>query len=375
MASAGGRSKQSSDLDRPLLRAVYLPLRIERSRPSSFLLQGRQRRAQMSFRARLSRQGGCDSSAASLRSARHSPSVSRRSAPFFGQRHRRELGGLALQERQHPAGWVLRSAPAGLPDHAVAPTTRQLRSIGSPARAMRPGRALPAVEFAPRQPEPGVEVASPLEQSGVAAFITRSEAISRRRRGSPSSVARPHFWRASRAGAGRAPRSAPQARMLFREPAKLRANVGMSAPARRSRRGSIAAYLCGDEAKLGPMTADRIHELRALRTNRSRWPASIKLLVDRSFSPARSAYAADLPPRTAPPHRPHRSRRAPRKAWQAVARSTAPRAQAASTRAPNDAPPHTLPSPPPSPAASLRRAAPGARLLARSATCSFTSTP
>jgi hypothetical protein len=34
MVSAGGRSKQSSDLDRPLLGAVYLPLRIERSRPS-----------------------------------------------------------------------------------------------------------------------------------------------------------------------------------------------------------------------------------------------------------------------------------------------------------------------------------------------------
>ena len=56
MASAGGRSKQSSDLDRPLLRAVYLPLRIERSRPSSFLLQARQRRARMSFRTRRSRQ-------------------------------------------------------------------------------------------------------------------------------------------------------------------------------------------------------------------------------------------------------------------------------------------------------------------------------
>jgi hypothetical protein len=34
MVSAGGRSKQSSGLDWPLLRAVYLPLRIERSRPS-----------------------------------------------------------------------------------------------------------------------------------------------------------------------------------------------------------------------------------------------------------------------------------------------------------------------------------------------------
>jgi hypothetical protein len=29
---------------------------------------------------------------------------------------------------------------------AVAPTTKRLRSIGSPARVMRPGRALPAVE-------------------------------------------------------------------------------------------------------------------------------------------------------------------------------------------------------------------------------------
>ena len=46
-----------------------------------------------------------------------------------------------------------------------------------------------------------------------------------------------------------------------------------------------------------------------------------------------------LPPRTAPPHRPQRSCRAPCKAWQAVARSTAPRDQAASTHGPNAAPP------------------------------------
>jgi hypothetical protein len=34
MVRAGRRSKQSSGLEGPLLRAVYLPLRIERSRPS-----------------------------------------------------------------------------------------------------------------------------------------------------------------------------------------------------------------------------------------------------------------------------------------------------------------------------------------------------
>ena len=94
----------------------------------------------------------------------------------------------------------------------------------------------------------------------------------------------------------------------------------------------------GDEAKLGPMTADRVHELRAL---------------------ARNASAAGLPPRTAPPRRPHRSCRAPHRAWRAGARSTAPRARAASIHGPNDAPPRTPPSPPPSPAASRRRAAPG----------------
>ena len=92
--------------------------------------------------------GGCDSSAASLRVAlathHQFPGDPRH---FIGQRHRRELGGLALQERQHPAGWVLRSAPAVCRITAVAPTTRQLRSIGSPARVMRPGRALPAVEW------------------------------------------------------------------------------------------------------------------------------------------------------------------------------------------------------------------------------------
>jgi hypothetical protein len=58
MVSAGGRSRQSSGsgLDRPLLRAVYPPLPIERSRPSLRLLQGRRERVQtMSARADLVR--------------------------------------------------------------------------------------------------------------------------------------------------------------------------------------------------------------------------------------------------------------------------------------------------------------------------------
>ena len=76
----GGRSKQSSDLDGPLLRAVYLPLRIERSRPSLRLLQGRQAELERCFepadlvRRRVGRVAGA-------RSARRSPSASRRSAP------------------------------------------------------------------------------------------------------------------------------------------------------------------------------------------------------------------------------------------------------------------------------------------------------
>ena len=115
----GRRSKQSSDLDRPLLRAVYLLLRIERSRPSLSVSckvgpasSNNVPSAPISSggRWRRSHGGACVALA-----ARHQlPGDPRH---FVGERHRRELGGLALQQRQHPAGWVLRGAPAGLPDH------------------------------------------------------------------------------------------------------------------------------------------------------------------------------------------------------------------------------------------------------------------
>ena len=188
--------------------------------------------------------GGCDSSAASLRvtlaTYHQFPGDPRH---FVGERDRRELGGLALQERQHPARSVLRSAPAGLPDHSSrahdqAAAQHQIASAGdTPGPRFAGGRIV-----ARRQPKPGSEVASRLEQMRIGAFITRSEAISRPTPGSPSSAARPHFCVpvAQAPVERRDPRA--QVRMLFHEPceklARQRRDVGSR---RRSRRGSIAA--------------------------------------------------------------------------------------------------------------------------------------
>ena len=119
MVSAGGRSKQSSGsgLDRPLLRAVYLPLPIERSRPSlSVSCKVGASAFKQCPRAPIS-SGGCDSPAGTCvaLAARHQlPGDPRH---LVGERHRRELGRLTLQQRREPAGRVVRGAPARLPDH------------------------------------------------------------------------------------------------------------------------------------------------------------------------------------------------------------------------------------------------------------------
>jgi hypothetical protein len=132
MVSAGGRSRQSSGsgLDRPLLRAVYPPLPIERSRPSlSVSCKVGASAFKQCPRAPIS-SGGCDSPAGACvaLAARHQlPGDPRH---LVGERHRRELGRLTLQQRREPAGRVVRGAPARLPDHR--------------------GRALPAVECSRR---------------------------------------------------------------------------------------------------------------------------------------------------------------------------------------------------------------------------------
>jgi hypothetical protein len=131
----------------------------------------------------------------------------------------------------------------------------------------------------------------------------------------------------------------------------------------------------GDEAKLGPMAADRVHELRALARPAARaGPPASEPPVDRPFSPARSAFAAGLPPRTAPPRRPHCSCRAPHRAGRVGARSTAPRAQAASIHGPCPAPHASIAT---TVAGSLsKKGSTWARVnWRRSATCSLASTP
>ena len=212
--------------------------------------------------------GGCDSSAASLRvnlaTYHQFPGDPRH---FVGERDRRELGGLALQERQHPAGWVLRSAPAGLPDHggrAHDQAAAQHRIAGAgdaPGPRFAGGRMV-----ARRQPKPGGEVASRLEQMRFGAFITRSEAISRptpgiavKRRATSFLACQSRRRRLSARSARTGPHALPRA---LRKLARQRRDVGSRQTLKEGldRRRPLG----GDEAKLGPMTADRIYELRAL---------------------------------------------------------------------------------------------------------------
>ena len=98
---------------------------------------------------------------------------------LVGERHRRELGGLAFKQRLHPAGRVFRRAPADLPDHRSRPDDEQAARIGSPARVMRPGRALPAVEWSRGvSPSQAAKSRPVLKRCGSGVFITRSEAVS-----------------------------------------------------------------------------------------------------------------------------------------------------------------------------------------------------
>ena len=166
MVSAGGRSKQSSGLDRPLLRAVYPPLPIERSRPSlSVSCKVGASAFKQCPRAPIS-SGGCDSPAGACvaLAARHQlPGDPRH---LVGERDRRELGRLTLQQRREPAGRVVRGAPARLPDHRGRADDEQdaqhrIAGPGDPPRPRLAGGRMLA------------------RRCGSGVFITGSEAISR----------------------------------------------------------------------------------------------------------------------------------------------------------------------------------------------------
>ena len=276
----GGRSKQSSDLDRPLLRAVYVPLRIERSRPSLRLLQGREAELERCFepadlvrRQRWPRRGA--------RSARRSPSASRRSAPscWRARPPRAWRACVASSACTQPDGFLRR--PADLPDHRSRPDDEQAAQhrIAGARDAPRP-RLAGGRMVARRQPEPGGEVAPRFEEmAGPASSSPGARRSVGRRRGSLPSAARRLVGVTPVAQPPIERRDPPQsAACSSASSAKSsRANAGTPAPARRSRSGPIPA---------GPLAATRPNSAAwpriALtscvrwRTRRSRWPASIR---------------------------------------------------------------------------------------------------
>jgi hypothetical protein len=156
MVSAGGRSKQSSDLERPLLRRFISRCGSNDPVHLSVSCKVGASAFKQCPRAPIS-SGGCDRPAGACvaLAARHQlPGDPRH---LVGERDRRELGRLTLQQRHEPAGRVVRGAPARLPDHR--------------------GRALPAVECSRGDAGPASSSPGARRSAG-------------RRRGSPSSAGR-----------------------------------------------------------------------------------------------------------------------------------------------------------------------------------------
>ena len=164
-----GDPNNPSDLKGRCFVRVYLPLRIGTIPSISRVsCQGRRGEPGRRFGPPIRQQAG----ARPVR-RRRVDAAARHQLPgdprhLVGERHRRELGGLALDERFKPAGRVFRRAPARPPDHRGRPDHEQaaqhrIAGAGDPPRPRLAGRRM----VARRQPEPGGEVAPRLEEMRV----------------------------------------------------------------------------------------------------------------------------------------------------------------------------------------------------------------